>query len=358
MKVMTVVGTRPELIRLSCIIPKLDKYCDHIFVHTGQNYDDRLHKIFFNDLGIRKPDYELGIKGNTFGEQIGKILIEGEKVIRKEKPDRILILGDTNSSLISIIAKRMGIPVYHLEAGNRCFDDRVPEEVNRKIIDHCSTILMPYTNRSKENLLREGIPIENIFVTGNPIYEVLQKYSKNIDKSDVLIELGLKQKKYFLATFHREENVDIKKRLQKIISAFEKLQKEYGYPIICSTHPRTKNRMETMNVSSKNMDVRFLQPLSFFNFVKLEKKAFCVLTDSGTVQEECCIFHIPNVTIRDTTETPETIECGSNVLSGVDNKIILDSVNIAVNEENIWEVPKEYLQNNTSSNVIKIVLSR
>ena len=188
MKVITIVGTRPELIRLSLIIPKLDQYCDHILVHTGQNYDDQLNKIFFKDLGIRKPDYELGVRGDTFGEQIGKILIEGEKVIRKEKPDCVLILGDTNSSLVSIIAKRMGIPVYHMEAGNRCFDDRVPEEVNRRVIDHCSTILLPYIHRSKENLLREGIPIERIYVTGNPIFEVLEKFSDKIQASAVLTE--------------------------------------------------------------------------------------------------------------------------------------------------------------------------
>ena len=194
MKVMTIVGTRPELIRLSLIISKLDQYCDHILVHTGQNYDDQLNKIFFKDLGIRKPDYELGVRGDTFGEQIGKILIEGEKVIRKEKPDCVLILGDTNSSLVSIIAKRMRIPVYHMEAGNRCFDDRVPEEVNRRVIDHCSTILLPYTHRSKENLLREGIPIERIYVTGNPIYEVLEAFSDKIQASTVLTGLELDPK--------------------------------------------------------------------------------------------------------------------------------------------------------------------
>ncbi|MBC8490174.1 MAG: UDP-N-acetylglucosamine 2-epimerase (non-hydrolyzing) [Bacteroidetes bacterium] len=356
MKIITVVGTRPELIRLSLIIPKLDQYCDHILVHTGQNYDDRLNKIFFNDLGIRKPDYELGVRGDMFGEQIGKILIEGEKVLRKEKPDRVLILGDTNSSLVSIIAKRMGIPVYHMESGNRCFDDRVPEEVNRRLIDHCSTILLPYTHRSKENLLREGISIERIYVTGNPIYEVLETFSDKIQASTTLGDLELQAEKYFLATYHREENVDIEERLRSIVLALEKLQEKYDYPIICSVHPRTRKRMQTIKIKSSNDKIRFLQPLSFFDFVALEKSAFCVLTDSGTVQEECCIFKVPNVTIRDVTERPETIECGSNILSGVYNYKIVDCVNSAVSEPNVWEAPPEYVQRNVSSVVLKIIL--
>jgi UDP-N-acetylglucosamine 2-epimerase (non-hydrolysing) len=357
MKVMTIVGTRPELIRLSLIIPKLDTYCDHILVHTGQNYDDLLNKIFFEDLGIRKPDYELGVRGDAFGEQIGKILIEGEKVVRKEKPDRILILGDTNSGLVSVIAKRMGIPVYHMEAGNRCFDDRVPEEVNRRVIDHCSSILLPYTHRSKENLLREGIPIERIYVTGNPIYDVLEAFSEKIQTSTVLTGLKLEPQKYFLTTFHREENVDVEERLQSIVQGLEKLQEKYNYPIICSVHPHTRKRMEAMRIKSRNQAVKFMQPLSFFDFVALEKQALCVLTDSGTVQEECCIFKVPNVTIRDVTERPETIECGSNILSGVYYSNILDCVNTAINEPNVWEAPEEYLAKKTSSTIIKIILA-
>lgn len=357
MKVMTIVGTRPELIRLSLIIPKLDKYCNHILVHTGQNYDDRLNKIFFKDLGIRKPDYELGVRGDTFGEQIGKILIEGEKVVRKEKPDRVLILGDTNSGLVSVVAKRMGMVVYHMEAGNRCFNDMVPEEVNRRVIDHCSSILLPYTHRSKENLLREGIPIGRIYVTGNPIFEVLEAFSEKIQTSTALSRLKLEPQKYFLATFHREENVDIEERLQSIVLGLEKIQEKYGYPIICSVHPRTRKQMEAMRIKSRNQAVKFLQPLSFFDFVALERQAFCVLTDSGTVQEECCIFKIPNVTLRDVTERPETMECGSNIMSGVDYSHILDCVNTAVNEPHVWEAPREYLAKKTSSTIIKIILA-
>ena len=357
MKVMTIVGTRPELIRLSLIIPKLDRYCNHILVHTGQNYDDRLNKIFFKDLGIRKPDYDLGVRGDTSEEQMGKILIEGGKVVRKEKPDRVLILGDTNSGLVSVVAKRMGTVVYHMEAGNRCFDDRVPEEVNRRVIDHCSSILLPYTHRSKENLLREGIPIERIYVTGNPIFEVLEAFSEKIQTSTALSRLKLEPQKYFLATFHREENVDIEERLKSIVLGLEKIQEKYDYPIICSVHPRTRKHMEAMRIKSRNQAVKFLQPLSFFDFVALERQAFCVLTDSGTVQEECCIFKIPNVTLRDVTERPETIECGSNIISGVDYSNILDCVNTTVNEPHVWEAPGEYLAKKTSSTIIKIILA-
>jgi UDP-N-acetylglucosamine 2-epimerase (non-hydrolysing) len=357
MKIMTVVGTRPELIRLSRIIPKLDEYCDHLLVHTGQNYDERLNQIFFKDLGIRNPDYELDVRGDTFGEQIGKILIQGEKVIRKEKPDRLLILGDTNSGLISVVAKRMGIPVYHMEAGNRCFDDRVPEEVNRKVIDQCSTVLLPYTHRSKENLLREGIPIERIYVTGNPIYEVLEAYSGNIQASTAIKDLGLEPKKYFLSTFHREENVDVKDRLFNILNALDRIQKKYKMPIICSVHPRTKNRMESFGLSSENKNIHFLKPLGFFDFIALEQKALCVITDSGTVQEECCIFKVPNVTIRDVTERPETVEGGSNIIAGINPGKILDNLKFVLNEQPSWHIPPEYLNNNVSNTVVRIILS-
>lgn len=356
MKIMTVIGTRPEIIRLSLIIKKLDKYCNHILVHTGQNYDESLSDIFFKELGIRKPDYELDVKGDNFGEQIGKILIEGEKVIRKEKPNHLLILGDTNSGLISIIAKRMGIPVYHMEAGNRCFDDRVPEEVNRKVIDHCSSVLLPYTHRSKENLLREGIPIERIYVTGNPIYEVLEAYSGNIQASIAIKDLGLEPQKYFLSTFHREENVDVKDRLLNILAALDKIQKKYKMPIICSVHPRTKNRMESFGLPTENKNIHFLEPLGFFDFIALEQKAFCVITDSGTVQEECCIFKVPNITIRDVTERPETVEGGSNIIAGNDPEEILNCVGIALSETKDCNIPEEYQVKNVSSALVKIIL--
>jgi UDP-N-acetylglucosamine 2-epimerase (non-hydrolysing) len=314
-----------------------------------------LNQVFFKELAIRKPDYGLNIKADTFGEQIGKILIQGEKVIRKEKPDRLLILGDTNSGLISIVAKRMGIPVYHMEAGNRCFDDRVPEEVNRKVIDHCSTILLPYTHRSKENLLKEGIPIERIYVTGNPIYEVLEAYSGNIQASIAIKDLGLEPKRYFLSTFHREENVDVKDRLLNILAAFDKIQKRYKMPVICSLHPRTKRRMKSFDRTLGNKNIHFLTPLGFFDFIALEQKALCVITDSGTVQEECCIFQVPNVTIRDVTERPETIEVGSNIITGIEPKKILLCIGIALSEKKDWKIPNDYQVKNVSSIVVKII---
>ncbi|MFQ5685623.1 MAG: non-hydrolyzing UDP-N-acetylglucosamine 2-epimerase [Candidatus Scalindua sp.] len=357
MKVMTILGTRPEIIRLSLIIKKLDKYCEHTLVHTGQNYDDSLNKIFFDDLQLRQPDYYLGIKGDTFGEQIGKILIESEKIIRKIKPDKILILGDTNSGLVSIIANRMGIPIFHMEAGNRCFDDRVPEEVNRRIIDHSSSILLPYTHNSKENLIREGIEINRIYVIGNPINEVINAYGEMIKKSNIHERLKIKPKKYFLVTMHREENVDIKERLSKILDALEKIQRKYEMPVICSLHPRTKKRMTDFGLTLDNKDIHLLTPLGFLDFIALEQQAFCVITDSGTVQEECCIFKVPNVTIRDVTERLETLEAGSNIITGIEPEKILNNLNIALNEQAIWQIPMEYIVKNVSNTVIKIILS-
>ena len=357
MKIMTILGTRPEIIRLSIIIKKLDIFCNHILVHTGQNYDYHLNELFFHSLGVRKSDYFLEVKGKTFGDQIGKILIESEKVILKEKPDAILILGDTNSGLTSIIAKRLGILVYHLEAGNRCYDNRVPEEINRRIIDHSSDILMPYTNRSKENLVREGIPREKIYVVGNPIFEVIQHYEDKIDNSDIIEKLELEENKYFLVTMHRAENVDIPQRLQNLIKSFELLYNKFHYPIICSLHPRTKDKIQKYNIKTKIKNIHFLTPLDFFDFVKLEKKASLVLTDSGTVQEECCIFHKPNITIRDVTERPETIEAGSNIVAGNNPQNILNCVKMALEESHYWKVPDEYLVKNVSGTVLKILFN-
>ncbi|MBN1877024.1 MAG: UDP-N-acetylglucosamine 2-epimerase (non-hydrolyzing) [Anaerolineae bacterium] len=356
MKVMTILGTRPEIIRLSLIIGKLDALCDHVLVHTGQNFDANLSDIFFTQLGVRQPDHYLGIQGNSFGEQIGKIIMETEKVMLAERPDRLLILGDTNSGLSAVVAKRLGIPVYHMEAGNRCYDDRVPEEVNRRVIDHSSDILMPYTERSRANLLREGIAGERIYVIGNPIYEVIQHYALEIEASSILETLKLHPGKYFLITMHRAENVDIEPRLHSLTQALELLQKSYTLPVIVSTHPRTKAKMSAFGLNSENEQLRFLKPFGFFDFLKLEQNAFCVLSDSGTVQEECCILHVPNVTLRDVTERPETIEVGSNLLSGVDLKTIVDGVGLAVSELPVWKVPSGYEKPSVSSTVLKILL--
>ena len=355
MKVVTTIGTRPEIIRLSRVIEKLDGLCDQVLVHTGQNYDHNLNEVFFKELGVRDPDHYLGAKG-SFGEQIGIILSEIEKVLLEEKPDRFLVLGDTNSSLAAIIAKRMGIPVYHMEAGNRCYDDRVPEEVNRRLIDHSSDVLLPYTERSRENLIREGIEGERIHVTGNPIYEVINYYDEQIEKSDVLNKLELKAGKYFLVTMHREENVDIEDRLRSLLHAMDLVQNNYDLPVIVSTHPRTRLRIKSFGLQLENSAIRFLEPFGFFDFIYLEKNAFCLLSDSGTVQEEGCIYKVPNVTIRDVTERPETIECGSNILSGVQADMILQCVKIVVNQDCDWTPPEEYIIENVSDIVIKIVL--
>jgi UDP-N-acetylglucosamine 2-epimerase (non-hydrolysing) len=356
MKIMTILGTRPEIIRLSRVIAKLDKLCDHILVHTGQNYDANLNDIFFQELGVRQPDHYLEVRGDTFGEQIGRIIIAAEQVIQTEKPDRLLVLGDTNSGLAAIVAKRMGIPVYHMEAGNRCYDDRVPEEVNRRIIDHSSDVLMPYTERSRANLLREGIEGHRIHVVGNPILEVITHYDANIKKSDVLVQLGIESSRYFLVTMHREENVDVEGRLRSLTKALDVIQKEYRIPVICSLHPRTSSRMERFSVGSENKDIRYHVPFGFFDFIALEKNALCVLSDSGTVQEECCIFHTANVTIRDVTERPETIECGSNILGSTDPDTILQCVRVVLNRNAEWSVPHEYLAEHVSDTVVNILL--
>lgn len=356
MKVLTVLGTRPEIIRLSRIISLLDSQCTHILVHTGQNFDTNLSDIFFKELGIRKPDYYLGVKGKSSGDQIAQILKKTENVLTKEHPDRILILGDTNSSLSSIIAKRMGIPVLHMEAGNRCFDDRVPEEVNRRIIDHSSDILMPYTGRSRANLIREGIPGNRIFVTGNPILEVIRHYQDQIDRSAILSELNITKGNYILATVHRAENVDINVRLSGILDALSGLSRQYSVPVICSLHPRTKDKLRNLGADRKKTDIRFHEPFGFFDFICLEQNALCVLSDSGTVQEECCLFHVPNVTLRDVTERPETIECGSNILSGADRDSIERCVRLVLSVRPAWNAPTEYLDENVSATVTKIVL--
>lgn len=356
MKVLTILGTRPEIIRLSQVISLLDSQCTHILVHTGQNFEKNLSDIFFDDLRIRKPDYYLGVRGKSTGDQIGQILKRCEEVLKKEQPDRILLLGDTNSSLSSIIAKRMGIPVFHMEAGNRCYDDRVPEEVNRRIIDHSSDILMPYTERSRANLLQEGIPGKRIFVTGNPILGVIRHYQDRIDRSGILSQLKVTKGKYFLATVHRAENVDIEARLSGILCALAGLGEEYSVPVICSLHPRTKDRLQNLGIDRDISKIIFHEPFGFFDFIHLEQNALCVLSDSGTVQEECCLFHVPNVTLRDVTERPETIECGSNILSGADRDTVERCVKYVLSKEPAWDAPAEYLKENVSTTVVKIVL--
>jgi UDP-N-acetylglucosamine 2-epimerase (non-hydrolysing) len=356
MKVMTVLGTRPEIIRLSCIIPRLDRHCRHVLVHTGQNFDPRLSDIFFSELGIRPPDYFLGVRGDSFAEQVGQILVRTEQVLASERPDRLLILGDTNSGLAAVVAKRMAIPVYHMEAGNRCYDDRVPEETNRRIIDHSSDALMPYTERSRAHLLREGVPSQRIHVIGNPIFEVLQHYEAEIAASTVLARLGLEVGKYFLVTLHRAENADVESRLRSLTAALEALGREYRLPIVCSLHPRTRDKMALYGLDTQQSTVSFHSPFGFFDFVALERNAFCLLSDSGTVQEEGCIFRVANVTIRDVTERPETLESGSNMLSGAEPDMILRCVETVLSGSRAWTVPAEYTVPHVSDTVAKIML--
>ena len=353
---MTIFGTRPEIIRLSLVMKILDQYCEHTTVHTGQNYDESLSDIFIKELEVRTPDVHFGIRANSVGEQIGQIVAKTDVLLEEVKPDKILILGDTNSALSAVIAARRGIPVYHMEAGNRCFDNRVPEEVNRRIIDHSSQVLMPYTERSRENLLREGVESERIFVTGNPIKEVLDNYSEKIDASVALETFSVTAFEYFLVTLHRAENVDTPERLKKIFDGFVKIAEKYEKPILVSIHPRTAEKMQKFGIRAENDKIKLLRPQGFFDFVKLEKNALAVLTDSGTVQEECAIFGIPNVTLRDVTERPETLECGSNILSGAETEAILRAVELAISQPANWTAPAEYLRENVSQTAAKIVL--
>ncbi len=356
MKVLTLLGTRPEIIRLSRVIAKLDELCDHVLVHTGQNYDFNLNDVFFQQLGVREADYYLGVKTASFGDQIGQILTRIEEILRDVQPDKFLVLGDTNSALGAIIAKRMGIPVYHMEAGNRCYDDRVPEEVNRRIIDHTSDILLPYTHRSKDNLVREGIERHRIYVTGNPIFEVLEHYKEGIDSSNILKDLELESGKYFLVTMHRAENVDEESRLVGLLEGLQAVGKAYQQPVIVSLHPRTRSKLERFNIDIDETYVRMVDPMPFFEFVHLEKFARCVISDSGTVQEECAIFGVPNVTIRDVTERAETVEVGSNMLAGGGKEDLLRAVKVVMTTSLDWDAPPEYLVDDVSRTVVKIVL--
>tara|TARA_R110002095_G_scaffold51836_9_gene45262 strand:- start:1301 stop:2386 length:1086 start_codon:yes stop_codon:yes gene_type:complete len=357
MKILTVLGTRPEIIRLSLVIKKLDNLCDHILVHTGQNFDKNLSDLFFEELNIRKPDYHLDVKGQTVGDQIGQIIQRCETVFEKENPDRILILGDTNSALCSIIAKRMGIPVYHMEAGNRCFEDGMPEEINRKIIDSCSEILLPYTHRSKENLFREGYPSNRVYVTGNPILEVINNYESDIKKSNILDQHNLSPQKYFLATIHRAGNVDVEDRFNQILQSLNAAANNYDMPVIVSTHPRMREKLKSSKDIVLDERIKLVEPFGFFDFIKLEQEAFCVLSDSGTVQEECAIFGVPNVTLRDVTERPETIDCGSNILSGAKKEDVMQAIKVVTTLKPSWIAPTEYLNQNVSDTVCRILFS-
>ncbi|KIY23553.1 non-hydrolyzing UDP-N-acetylglucosamine 2-epimerase [Mesobacillus subterraneus] len=357
MKILTILGTRPEIIRLSLIIDKLDQFADkHLIVHTGQNFTASLSDIFFRELQVREPDYHLSLKKTSLGGQLGSMFSELEKIIEIEKPDKVLLLGDTNSALSAILAERMNIPVYHMEAGNRCFDLRVPEEKNRKIIDAVSSYNLPYTEKSRENLIKEGIPVNRIFVTGNPILEVLKFYEPSIENSKILETLELKEKDYFLTTIHRAENVDDDKILTGIMEGLNTVAGTFKKRIICSLHPRTASKMQSAFTIGLSELIEFHEPFGLFDFIKLQKNAFCVLTDSGTVQEESCLLHVPAVTVRNSTERPETVECGSNIVSGVKAEQILQAVKVMVSQNADWPFPAGYEDLHVSSKVVKFIL--
>lgn len=355
---MTILGTRPEIIRLSETIKKLDKFVDHILVHTNQNYDYELNQIFFDELQLRKPDYVLNVKSSSVGGQIGNILAQTEDVMLKEKPDALLILGDTNSALSCIVAKRLKIPIFHMEAGNRCFDDRVPEEINRRIVDHTSDINLPYTEHARRNLLREGLSPDSIYVTGSPMAEVFKANFQKIENSSVLDELNLVKGKYFLVSIHREENVDNPSNLKMILLALESIANKYGYPLIISTHPRTRNRISELNVKMSDL-FNFHKPFGMFDFVKLQKNAYCVLSDSGTIHEDAGIMGIPALVVRESSERPEAFDTGNVILTGVDLQTILTSIEIVKKqvEDNIkFRNPSDYQEENVSDKVIRLVV--
>ena len=323
MKIMSIFGTRPEIIRLSRIFALLDTNFEHVMINTSQNYTKELNSVFFDDLNIRKPDYDLKVNTEAYGVEVADVIVKTEKLLKKEKPDILLILGDTNSGLSAIPAAHQGIKIAHLEAGMRSYDFRMPEEKNRVMIDHLSTVLLPYTPYSRENLIRENIHPSKIFVIGNPIIEVIEHYMPKIEKSKILQKLKLKKNDYFLITAHRSENVDDLKSLKNIFSGLEKIHQKFGKKIIYPIHPRTTSKMQNIKIPK---GIELIDPLGFFDFTYLEKNAFCLLTDSGTVPEEALYFKKPCVTIRETTERPEIIEAGSNILSGLNPENILRSV--------------------------------
>lgn len=358
-KVMTILGTRPEIIRLSRVMAKLDQFVNHIAVHTGQNYDYELNEVFYKDLEIRKPDYFLGVQSGSLGKTIGKIFEESEKVLLKEKPDAVLILGDTNSSMAGIMAKRLKIPVYHMEAGNRCFDFNVPEEINRRIIDHISDFNLVYTEHARKNLLREGIHPRKIYLTGSPMKEVLSHFSEKIRKSDILHKLGIEKGKYFVVSAHREENVDSPVNLKKILETLNIISNKYDLPIIVSTHPRTKKRLNEQRGLKLNKKIVFSKPFGFFDYVNLQMNSFCVLSDSGTISEESAMLSFPAVTIRNAMERPEGMDSGTIALTGLDPETILESVGIAASEQKSMSennVPADYKITNTSQRALKIIV--
>lgn len=350
MKVMSLVGTRPELIKMSAIMKKLDEFTDHVFVHTGQNHDYELNEIFYKDLELRQPDYYLGVAGDSLGRTIASIMRLVEEVLIKEMPDAVVILGDTNSALGGIMAKRMKIPLFHLEAGNRCFDDNVPEEINRRILDHISDVNMPYTENSRRYLLDEGVAKDRIFIMGSPMKEIFNEYLPAISESKILGTLDLIPDKYFVVSIHRDENIEIGRNFEELMATLEAIVKEYKLPVIVSTHPRLRKKLEDRLIPG----VEFMKPLGFFDYVHLQMRAKCVISDSGTIAEESSLLHFPAITIRNAIERPEAIDVGSILMTGVDKESILRCLNIVTAPVT---VPVDYSVDNTSERVLKVILA-
>lgn len=357
LKLATILGTRPEIIRLAECIKHSDIYFEHILIHTGQNYDYELNEIFFEDLGLRKPDHFLNVAGNNLGETIGNVIAKSYDILMQEKPDALLVLGDTNSVLSTIAAKRLKIPIFHMEAGNRCFDQNVPEEINRKISDHISDINLTYTENSRRYLLSEGFRKDHVFVTGSPLREVLSKYEVKINESAVTQRLGLDDNQYIVVSAHREENIDLSNHFETLVESLNYVAEHYQMPIIFSTHPRTKNRISNSAIKFHPL-IKNVPPLGFFDYVQLQKKSYVVLSDSGTISEESAMMGFPAVSIRTSTERPEAVDFGTIVLGGISTSQILNSIEISkgLHDEQIQQ-PFEYEVTNTSTRVIKVIQS-
>lgn len=361
MKVMTIVGTRPEIIKLSRVIAELDTHVEHVLVHTGQNYDYELNEIFFKGLGVRKPDYFLEAAGDSAAQTIGNVISKADEVIGKVAPDAVLILGDTNSCLSAIAAKRRKIPIFHMEAGNRCFDERVPEEINRRIVDHISDINMPYTEHARRYLMAEGLRPETIIKTGSPMKEVIEHYMPEIEKSDVMGRMKLDPGKYFLLSAHREENVDDHDNLRTLVDAMNVIAEKYGYPMIVSLHPRTAARLEQLRGCKLRSEIRLSKPFGFADYMKLQKNACCVISDSGTITEESSILNVPAVTIRTAHERPEGMDEGTLIMCGLDADRVTEAIDIVRSKDNtekrLFRIVDDYNADNVSKKVVRIIMS-
>ncbi len=358
LKVMVVVGTRPEIIRLSSTIKAIDKYFDLVLVHTGQNYDYTLNQVFFEEFGLKEPDYYLNSPGKHLGETVGNIISKSYEVINEVKPDALLVLGDTNSCLAAYSAKRLKVPIFHMEAGNRCFDFNVPEEINRRIVDHVSDINMAYTENARRYLINEGIKNDFLYVTGSPMAEVINDNIDKIESSDILERLNLKEKDYFVVSAHREENIDLENKFEQLVESLNEVAEHYNKKIIFSTHPRTAKKIKEKDIKFHKNIVN-MEPMGFFDYVKLQKNAFCVLSDSGTIPEESAILNFPGVSMRNSTERPEALDAGSIVLGGVNKRDMINSIELAVNSmrDNRDNPVKDYRDINVSEKVVKIIQS-